>query len=225
VIRRILVGGLLSCGIALAQTIPASTSAPSPASLLSIQFRNPKDLGVGKLLVAGRGMGDPRFAGTVILLVHYDEDGAVGLVLNRRTDVPLSQVLDLKAAKDRPDPVYIGGPVQPAAVFALLQSPAKIEKAENTFDNVYWISDKSAFEKALSSRYDPKDLHVYLGYSGWTQAQLRAEVQMGAWFVFPADAAAVFNSDPASLWLHMIQQTELHLATYGADPIEKAPRN
>ena len=126
------------------------------ASFLPIQFKNPKDLGVGKLLVAGRGMGDPRFAQTVILLVHYDEDGVVGLVLNRRTDVPLSQVLDLKAAKDRSDPVYIGGPVQPAAVFALFQSPGKIEKAENIFGDVYWISDKSVFEKTLSPGLTPR---------------------------------------------------------------------
>ena len=97
-----------------------------PALFLSIQFKNPKDLGIGKLLVASRGLGDPRFAGTVVLLVHYDEKGVVGLVLNRRTDVPLSQVLDLKAAKDRSDPVYLGGPVSPWAVFALFQSSAKI---------------------------------------------------------------------------------------------------
>src|SRR5580692_11118179 len=79
-----------------------------PALSLPIQFKNPKDLGIGKLLVASRGLGDPHFARTVILLVHYDENGVVGLFLNRRTDVPLSQVLDLKAAKDRSDPVYIG---------------------------------------------------------------------------------------------------------------------
>ena len=157
-------------------------------------------------------MGDPRFAETVILLVHYEEDGVVGLVLNRRTDVPLAQVLDLKAAKDRSDPVYIGGPVQPAAVFALFQSPAKIEKAENIFADVNWISDKSAFEKALSARPDPNVFRVYLGYAGWTQAQLRSEVQMGAWFVFPADTTTVFNSDPGSLWLQMIRQTESQLA-------------
>jgi putative AlgH/UPF0301 family transcriptional regulator len=51
-----------------------------------------------------------------------------------------------------------------------------------------------------------------LGYAGWTQDQLRTEAQLGAWFVFPADAATVFNSDPDSLWLHMIQKTELQLA-------------
>lgn len=183
-----------------------------PAPFLPIQFKNPKELGLGKLLVASRGLGDPRFAGTVILLVHYDENGVVGLVLNRRTDVPLSQVLDLKDAKDRSDPVYIGGPMEPSAALALFQSSAKVEKAEDIFGSVYLISDRGLFEKTISARPDPDAFHVYLGYAGWTQNQLRTEVQLGAWFVFPADTATVFNSDPDSLWLQMIQKTELQLA-------------
>ena len=186
--------------------------ASSKGGFLSIQFKNPQDLGVGKLLVASRGLGDPDFARTVVLLVHYDENGVVGLILNRRTDVPLSRVLDLEAAKDRSDPVYLGGPVGPSAVFALFQSSAKMEKAENIFGGVYLISDKALFEQTISARPDPGVFHVYLGYAGWTQDQLRTEAQLGAWFVFPADAATVFNSDPDSLWSQMIQKTELHLA-------------
>ena len=195
-----------------AQKPNASSRAPVPASLLPIQFKDPKDLAIGKLLVASRSLGDPHFAGTVILLVHYSESGVVGLILNRRTEVPLSQVLDLKAAKDRPDPVYFGGPVEPLAVFALFQSWAKIDKAVNVFPGVYMISDKDVFEKTLSTQPDSHLLHVYLGYAGWTQDQLQTEVKMGAWFVFPADAATVFNSDPDSLWLHMIRKTELQMA-------------
>jgi putative AlgH/UPF0301 family transcriptional regulator len=183
-----------------------------PALLLPIQFKNPENLGVGKMLVASRGLGDPHFAETVVLLVRYDEKGALGLVLNRRTDTPLSRVLDLKAAKDRSDPVYLGGPVEPPAVFALFQSATKLEKAENIFDGVYLIADKALFEQTISTRPDPAVFHVYLGYAGWTQDQLRAEVHLGAWFVFPADNATVFNLDPNSLWLQMIQKTELHLA-------------
>src|SRR5215469_6343844 len=178
----------------------------------NLQLKNPKDLGVGKVLVASRGLGDPNFAGTVILLVHFDGKGAVGLILNRRTDVPLSRVLDLKAVKDRSDPVYVGGPVEPTGVLALFESSAKVEKAENVFGGVYLISDKGPFQKTISARPDPGVFHVYLGYAGWTQDQLRAEVQLGAWFIFPADSATVFNSDPDSLWLQMIQKTELHLA-------------
>ena len=183
-----------------------------PALFVPIQFKNPKDLGVGKLLVASRGLADPDFAQTVILLVHYDQEGVLGLVLNRRTDVPLSRVLDLKSAKDRSDPVYLGGPVEPSTVFALYQSPVKVKAAENVFAGVYLISSKDLFKKVLSVRPDPSVFHVYLGYAGWTPDQLRNEVHLGAWYIFPADTSTVFNSDPDSLWLQMIQKTELQWA-------------
>lgn len=183
-----------------------------PASLVPVQVKDPRGLAAGKLLVASRGLADPNFAETVVLLIHYDQDGVVGLILNRRTDLPLSQVLDLKAAKDRTDPVYLGGPVQHSAVFALFRSASDVEKAEDIFDGVYLISDKSLFEKTLSGRPEPSVFHVYLGYAGWTRDQLQAEVQSGAWFVFPADAAAVFNSDPDSLWLQLIRKTQLKWA-------------
>jgi putative transcriptional regulator len=77
-------------------------------------FCQTDDLAVGRFLVASRDLGDPNFAKTVILLVHYSEDqGAVGLVVNKRTDVPISRVFhDLKEASGRHDPVFVGGPVE-----------------------------------------------------------------------------------------------------------------
>jgi len=185
----------------------------TPALFLPVQSKNTKDLGAGKLLVASRELGDPNFVETVVLLVHYDAEGVVGLILNRRSHVPLSRVLEgLKAAKDRSDPVYLGGPVEKPTVFALLQSPAKLEGAEHIFGAVYLISRKNVFEQAISARPDPGVFHVYLGYAGWSNEQLRREVELGAWFIFPADTGAVFNSDPDSLWSQMIQKTELKLA-------------
>src|SRR5579863_506577 len=72
-----------------------------PADFLPVQSKNGKSLAAGKVLVASRNLGDPHFAKTVILLVRYDAQGVLGLVLNRRTDVPLSRVLDsFKGAKD-----------------------------------------------------------------------------------------------------------------------------
>lgn len=191
------------------------------AALLPIQSQNAKSLGAGRLLVASRELGDPHFAGTVILLVRYDEKGVLGLVLNRRTDVPLSRALDLKAAKDRSDPIYLGGPVGHPAMFALFQSPAKVEGAENVFGGVYLITDRDLFEHTISARPDPGVFHVYVGYAGWTKEQLRTEVQLGAWFVFPADAGTVFNSNPDSLWQQMIRKTEMQMAKsepFAADP-------
>lgn len=190
-----------------------------PAAFLPVQYKSAKGLGAGKLLVASRDLADPHFAETVVLLVHYDTQGVVGLVLNRRTDVPLSRVLEgLKVAKDRSDPVYLGGPVETPAVFALFQSPSKLEGAEQIFNGVYLISAKALFEQTILARPDPSVFHVYLGYAGWSKDQLRKEVELGAWFIFPADAGTVFNSDPDSLWLQMIRKTELKLA--GSEPAD-----
>jgi putative transcriptional regulator len=219
---------LLLAGIAL----PASRRVEAahekreipPAVFRPVQSKNVKDLGVAKLLVASRELGDPNFAETVVLLVHYDAEGAVGLILNRRTDVPLSRVFDgLKAAKDRSDPVYLGGPVGAPAAFALLKSPAKHEVAERIFGEVYLISSKALFEQTIATRPDPGAFHVYLGYAGWSSDQLRKEVELGAWFIFPADAATVFDSDPDSLWSQMIRKTELKLA--GNEPPDTAQRH
>jgi putative transcriptional regulator len=191
---------------------PVESQAP-PAGFLPVQFKNAKSLGAGKVLVASRNLGDPHFAKTVILLVHYDAQGVLGLVLNHRTDVPLSRALDsLKAAKDRSDPVYLGGPLETAAVFALLQSPAKPEGAEHIFGGVYLINSKPLFEQTISAHPKPDVFHVYLGYAGWTQDQLRQEVELGAWFIFPAEAGTVFNADPDALWPEMIRKTEMQMA-------------
>ena len=186
---------------------------------LPVQSKNTDDLHAGSLLVASRGLADPNFAKTVILLVQYDSEGVVGLILNRRTDIPLSHVLEgLKAARGRSDQVYLGGPVGTPALFALLESTAKLDGAERIFGSVYLISTKPLFEHILSTRPDPSVFHVYLGYAGWSPAQLRMEVEVGAWFIFQADAKTVFDADPDSMWLEMIQKTELKFAR--VEPIE-----
>ncbi len=202
----------------------AVTKRKMPSTVfVPVRSRDAKDLGAGKLLVASRGLADPNFAKTVILLVHCDDQGVVGLILNRRTDVALSRVLEgIPGAKDRSDTAYLGGPVEVPVVFALLQSPAKVEGAENIFSGVYLISTKTLFEQTLATRPDPQVFHVYLGYAGWTNDQLRKEVELGAWFIFPADTGAVFNSDPGPLWLQMIRKTELKFA--GSEPASADPR-
>jgi putative transcriptional regulator len=193
-----------------------------PAVFVPVQSNDAKDLGVGKLLVASPDLGDPNFAKTVILLIHCDDKGVVGLILNRRTDVALSRVLEgLQGTKDRSDPAYLGGPVDVPAVFALLQSPVKVEGADHIFGGVYLISTKTLFEQTIAARPDPQVFHVYLGDAGWTNDQLRKEVELGAWFIFPADTGAVFNSDPDSLWPQMIRKTELKFA--GSEPASADP--
>jgi putative transcriptional regulator len=222
-LRKLCLFATLATVVSFAAVGTLNRSAPKsqvvPISLFPVQSKNVQSLGAGKVLVASRDLGDPNFAKTVILLVRCDAQGVVGLVLNRRSHVPLSRVLkDLKAAKDRSDPVYLGGPVEAAAVFALLQSEAKVEGAERIFGGVYLISAKTLFEQTIAARPDRGVFHVYLGYAGWTEEQLRREVDLGAWYIFPAEVSTIFNSDPDSLWPQMIGKTELKMAA--TDPAD-----
>jgi putative transcriptional regulator len=177
-------------------------------------FCQTDDLAIGKLLVASRDLGDPNFAKTVILLVHYDEDkGAVGLVINKRTDVPISRVFhDLKEASGRHDPVYIGGPVELNSVMALLKSSGKPEGGDRVFGDVYLISNKDLLTKTLASSAEATVFHTYIGYAGWQAGQLEHEVDLGAWHVMAADVGTVFHADPDSVWEHMIRRTETQIA-------------
>jgi len=214
---------ITECNLAKPNMLSAQRAKALPAVFLPVQTKNPKDLGPGKLLVASRGLRDPHFTQTVVLLFHYDDQAVIGLVLNRRSQVPLSRALQgLKAAKDRSDPVYIGGPVQFPGVLALLRSTAKIEGSEEIFDGVHLISAKTPlFEQTISARPDPSVFHVYLGCAVWTIDQLRKEVELGGWFIFPTDANTVFSADPDLVWSRMIQKTELKLA--GSEPSDLDP--
>jgi len=171
------------------------------------------DLAVGKLLVSSRGLGDPAFAESVVLLVDYDQHGAVGLMVNRRTEEPISHILkDVDTAKRGSDPIYIGGPVELDAVFALLKSQKKPDEAAPVVGEVYLVSAKSPLEKALAAGSSDGDVRVYLGYCGWDGGQLQNEVRLGGWWIFDASASVVFDPHPDSVWSRLITRTESEIA-------------
>jgi len=156
---------------------------------------------------------DPNFAQTVVLLVRYGDDSVVGLIINRRTQIPLARVFpELKEAKGQSDPIYRGGPVERTAALALLRTRTKPEEAEHVFANVSMISSRTLLDKTIAAAMDPSMFHVYLGYSGWTMRQLQGEIQLGAWRIFLGNAAAVFDPDPETLWGRLIRKTEERIA-------------
>jgi putative transcriptional regulator len=197
----------------------AAAAALYGTAIAAGQSTSAGDLGVGKLLVSSRGLGDPAFAESVVVLIQYDQHGAVGLMINRRTQAPLSRVLkDVDTAKRGSDLIYIGGPVELDAVLALLRSKQKPDEAASVLGEVYLVSTKPALEKALAASSRSGDLRVYLGYCGWDSGQLENEVRLGGWWIFDPDASVVFDPYPNSLWSRLIARTEQQIveATPGA---------
>lgn len=176
------------------------------------QSASSDDLGIGKLLVSSKGLPDPNFAKSVILLIQYDQQGAVGLAINRRSETLISRVLQgVDTAKHASDPIYIGGPVEMETVLALVKSPKKPDDSTSVLSDVYLVPTKPALEKALATG-SSGDLRVYLGYCGWGAGQLENEVRQGGWWIFAANAGVVFDPNPGSLWPRLIVRTEQQIA-------------
>lgn len=177
------------------------------------QSKRSADLSTGRLLVAPRKGPDPSFAKTVILLVKMDQDGAMGLIINHRTSVPISKALEqVKAANHRSDPIYVGGPVDLSSVFGLLRATGKPDDARHVLSDIYLVSTRDLLERTLAGSVGPDKFHAYAGYCGWGPGQLEHEMDLGGWYIFGADSAWVFDADPGSLWDRLIVRTEQNFA-------------
>ncbi len=183
------------CGLA--------ASLPFAAQLGAQQLPD-EPLGAGKFLVAERSLVDPNFARTVVVVLRYGPGGAMGLIVNRRTEETLADRFpDLSGERASKIPVYHGGPVSPERWFALLRSDKPVEGAVHAFDEIYVTDDAAALAR-LVRRWDPASFRVYFGYAGWAPGQLDHEVLRGGWRIVPASAAEIFDSSPGTLWRRLI---------------------
>jgi putative transcriptional regulator len=180
--------------------------------VLCAQSTKPDDLATGKLLVMEREAPDPNFAETVILLIHYGSDGVVGIALNRPASAPVSRLDEFKGAGNRSDPLYVGGPVEPDTITALVRTTNAPPGALRIAADLYVVQTKRGLEAALKASKGPEDLRIYLGYCGWTLPQLQNEVKVGSWYIFDRGDSFAFDSTPSTLWKRLIDRTGLKVA-------------
>jgi putative transcriptional regulator len=163
--------------------------------------RDPKKLRPGMLLYAVPGMGDPNFAETVVLLVAHGKSGAMGFAVNRPTRVPLRELLKtLPEAETSELRFHWGGPVEPAAVHALVRTSWPSENARRIVDDVHVTGELADVREALARPDAALKVKLFAGYAGWGGGQLEAEVRAGAWILEPADARSVFAPEGLDIW-------------------------
>lgn len=162
----------------------------------------------GKFLIAGPRLRDANFFKSVVLIVEHGPDGAMGLVINQPSQYTVSCAL--QGHVDFPetqDLVYVGGPVEPAALFVIHNSFELDPTEMPVIDGVYMGSSAEVFERILeASLSHPQDLtyRVFAGCSGWGPEQLESELCRGDWYVHDASAESVFQDDPYQLWDDLI---------------------
>jgi putative transcriptional regulator len=172
----------------------------------------------GRLLVATPPLDDPNFDRTVVYMIEHDDDGAVGVVLNRPSGIELPDVLD--RWRDRlaqPACLYEGGPVETEALIALARRQGDVEDDEHQVaitDNLSSVdlsSDPALVTTAV-------DIRVFQGYSGWGPGQLDLEMAAGGWLVLDADDDDLFSSEPDTLWRRVLSRQPGRLAWLAEAP-------
>lgn len=175
----------------------------------------------GRLLVASPVLGDSNFARAVVLLLDHDEDGALGVVVNRPTAVEVGDVLPpWSSYTTRPGVVFQGGPVALDSALGLAAVPGEAEPLG--WRRVYGglgLVDLDAPPEVLVAEMGA--LRIFAGYAGWGPGQLEDELGEGAWYVVDADPADAFSDDPGDLWRSVLRRQGGDLAlvaTYPKDP-------
>jgi len=197
----------LTCALLLGA---AARTVYATADISRVQLRSGalKNLRPGTLLVAERDLPDPNFTDTVVVLAQFDDkEGAMGLIVNRQTSVPLSRVMpDLKSRGETT--VFLGGPVSADSVLVLARSAHPIAGSQHVAADLYLVTSRESLEAQLQSSGGRERVRVYLGYCGWAPGQLERETVAGGWHVLPPDPGVVFDADPDSVWEREVKKSE-----------------
>lgn len=175
----------------------------------------------GRLLVATPALADPNFDRAVVLLLDHDEEGSLGVVLNRPTPVDVGDILESWGGlAGDPGVVFQGGPVSLDSALGLAvipgdEGPLGWRRVHGAIGLVDLETPPELLARALGS------LRIFAGYAGWGPGQLEDELGEGAWYVVESEPGDVSSPRPESLWRAVLrrQRSELAMvATYPDDP-------
>lgn len=184
----------------------------------------------GRLLVASPEMGDPNFADSVVLLLEVNDEGALGVILNRPSVIAVDEVLgpwaELTAA---PEVLFRGGPVSTDGALGVAlvrgdadQQPPGFRPIEDPAAEVAGLglldldAPTELFAEALAG------LRIFAGYAGWGAGQLADEIDRGDWYVVPATTSDVFGPDSTDLRREVLRRQPGDLAWHATRPADPA---
>lgn len=181
----------------------------------------------GRLLVATPDLEDPNFEGSVVLLLEHDDEGTLGIILNRPSQLPVGEAMSeppgpvakpWEALVDQPPVIFVGGPVQPNAVIALARL-GEVVQVDRWQPVVGELGVVSLGDGPLDEIGAISDLRVFAGCAGWGPTQLAEEIGQGSWFVVDSSPADPFTGDPEDLWHHVLRRQGGVFTTVTPNPV------
>ena len=169
---------------------------------------SPTSVAKGVLLVASPSLSDPNFHQTVLFIVEHGRSGTAGLILNRPTNVLLSEALpDFTILKRTTHRLFAGGPVEPTQLILLFRLTQLLPDTRQIVDGLY-VGTPRVLERVMNNPKPNEAFRAVAGFAGWAPGQLEHEMRDGAWGVLPSTAFDIFDKDPAMLWPDSISRLQ-----------------
>ncbi len=169
---------------------------------------SPSSVKKGVLLVASPMLSDPNFHQTVLLIIEHGGKGTVGLILNRSTNVLVSEALpNLTVLKGTHYRLFAGGPVERTRLVLLFRLKSPYPDSRLISDGIY-VGTPRVLERIMTQPKPPETFRAFAGLAGWAPGQLDYEMLQGAWGVLPSDTFNIFDKDPATLWHDSISRLQ-----------------
>jgi putative transcriptional regulator len=162
-------------------------------------------------LVARRALDNSHFGQSVIYLVEHGEDGTLGLIVNRSSDISLFEAVpDIEDKLTTAHALYYGGPVGLPMILMLIRSESATKGMAHVANDVYVSSDRRVLDEVIAAKKPVSEVRFYIGHSGWAPGQLDSELERGSWHVVAADTDVIFSGETDSLWKRLIERLEPH---------------
>jgi putative transcriptional regulator len=174
-----------------------------------------------QLLIAMPGMADPNFSSTVTLICEHNDEGALGIVINRPLDLKLSGLFEqLDLGDPDPDaaehPVLMGGPVGPERGFVLHGPGKRYENTLSVSDDIQLTLSRDVIEEMAAGR-GPEQALIALGYAGWGAGQLESEMLANSWLTVPATPGIVFDMPFDQRWMSAARTLGIDISQISPD--------
>lgn len=164
---------------------------------------NPSNISVGSVLISDPLSQDPYFSKSVVFIVEHNSEGTVGFIINKRVKIALNDVL-----KDFPPfdaNISIGGPVENSTINFIHTLGDKIPRSKHIYDNIYWGGSLSELKQLIKlNLIKPSQIKFFIGYSGWSQDQIKKEVEKDFWKIVNLPISKIMSRDK-NMWSKIVE--------------------
>lgn len=173
---------------------------------------------IGDILLSEPFMNDYYFRRSAILIIDHNDEGSLGVIINKRLSIPFNEIVQGFPKFDAD--VYLGGPVETNRVFFIHTIGEMIPDSVKIISGLYWSGNVNALKAMIKNDLiKPHEVRFFVGYAGWDGGQLRNELKVNTWIVGRFSSKQIFQTAPGKMWSDFTKEIGKRYSLWSKFPV------